>query len=134
MPPSRLSPKLYGLVYWFGEGHTTSITRIATSPSRCHTFALRCTSMPRKTSWEERKAAIRAKAQERYEARRDTLTADNFAFCIHCCRVWFRKPGTGYCPGERCSGTSADLSPWRQIQSAHPDYPEVPVPGDSYDM
>lgn len=85
----------------------------------------------RKTSWEVRKAAIRAKAMASYERRKADLTSADFLWCLHCERVWLRKNRQTWCPGEGCDGGGLDWWPWKKLVRLH-GYPEVPVPGTRY--
>jgi len=89
------------------------------------------------TTWEERKAAIRAKAQRNYERRvaAGDLTEKDFVWCEHCERVWYRRNRKTWCPGEGCDGGGRkDLVEWGWLRRVNPGYPEVPVPGEEYAM
>ena len=90
-----------------------------------------------RASWEERKAASRAKAQELYEVRvaRGDLSARDFVYCGHCERVWYRRVRKGYCPGAGCNSGPADLHAYLVLREGDPErFPEVPVPGECYPM
>ena len=69
---------------------------------------------------------------------------NQYLWCLHCERTYkngeHRKINLGgetyeMCPYDNCDGdTVTDAWRWKQIREGHPEYPEVPVHGQTYPM